>query len=75
MEDRVFVPLKFSREQNRVAHCIANFGRSMDSSACWLNKYGCAKTFFLKDPAVAGIDFISREKAGNKFDQVIDGVK
>ncbi|XBI57408.1 hypothetical protein VPH35_038810 [Triticum aestivum] len=30
--------------------------------------------FFLKDPAVAGIDFISREKAGNNFDQVIDGV-
>ncbi|KAE8808730.1 Protein roadkill [Hordeum vulgare] len=30
--------LKISREQNRVAHCLANFGRSGDSTACWLGR-------------------------------------
>ncbi|KAE8805115.1 hypothetical protein D1007_18858 [Hordeum vulgare] len=29
---------KISREQNRVAHCLANFGRSGDSTACWLGR-------------------------------------
>ena len=33
------------------------------------------KNVFCERLAVAGIDFISREKAGNKFDQVIYGVK
>ncbi|KAE8784550.1 hypothetical protein D1007_41848 [Hordeum vulgare] len=29
---------KISREQNRVAHCLASFGRSGDNTACWLGR-------------------------------------
>ncbi|KAE8809617.1 retrotransposon unclassified [Hordeum vulgare] len=36
LSDRVFVPVKVSREQNRVADCLANYGRCGDSTACWL---------------------------------------
>ncbi|KAI4989289.1 hypothetical protein ZWY2020_036606 [Hordeum vulgare] len=38
MNIRAFVPVKISREQNRVAHCLANFGRCGDSTACWLGR-------------------------------------
>lgn len=37
VENRVFIPVKVSRDQNKVAHCLANYGRSEDSTACWLN--------------------------------------
>ncbi|XBJ12984.1 hypothetical protein VPH35_017406 [Triticum aestivum] len=36
LSDRVVIPVKIIREQNRVAHCLANFGRCGDSTACWL---------------------------------------
>ncbi|KAI4989313.1 hypothetical protein ZWY2020_036630 [Hordeum vulgare] len=36
LSDRVFVPVKVSRDQNRVADCLANYGRCGDSTACWL---------------------------------------
>ena len=36
LNDRVVIPVKILREQNRVAHCLANFGRCGDSTACWL---------------------------------------
>ena len=38
LENRVFVRVKVSRDQNKVAHCLANYGRSGDSTACWLNQ-------------------------------------
>lgn len=38
LENRVFNPSKISREQIRVAHCLANYDRSGDSAACWLNQ-------------------------------------
>ncbi|KAI4982518.1 hypothetical protein ZWY2020_023010 [Hordeum vulgare] len=36
--DRKVSLLKVSRKQNRVAHCLANFGRCGDSTACWLGR-------------------------------------
>ncbi|KAE8768090.1 hypothetical protein D1007_60483 [Hordeum vulgare] len=36
--DREVSILKISREQDIVAHCLANFGRSGDSTACWLGR-------------------------------------
>ncbi|KAI5010323.1 hypothetical protein ZWY2020_012460 [Hordeum vulgare] len=36
--ERVVIPFKISREQNRVAHCLANYGRCGDSTACWLGQ-------------------------------------
>lgn len=30
LENRVFNEVKISREQNRVTHCLANYGRSGD---------------------------------------------
>ncbi|KAE8786890.1 retrotransposon unclassified [Hordeum vulgare] len=36
LSDRVFIPVKVSREQNRVADCLTNYGRCGDSTACWL---------------------------------------
>ncbi|KAE8793280.1 autophagy-related protein 7 [Hordeum vulgare] len=36
LSDRVFISVKVSREQNRVADCLANYGRCGDSAACWL---------------------------------------
>ncbi|KAE8779155.1 autophagy-related protein 7 [Hordeum vulgare] len=36
LSDRVFIPVKVSREQNRVADCLANYGRCGDSTASWL---------------------------------------
>ncbi|KAE8796376.1 protein transport protein sec24 [Hordeum vulgare] len=36
LSDRVFILVKVSREQNRVADCLANYGRCGDSTACWL---------------------------------------
>ncbi|KAI5005452.1 hypothetical protein ZWY2020_032695 [Hordeum vulgare] len=36
--DREVSLLKISREQNRVAHCLANFGRNGDSTACWIGR-------------------------------------
>ncbi|KAE8787456.1 retrotransposon unclassified [Hordeum vulgare] len=38
MNIRAIVPVKILREQNRVAHCLANFGRCGDSTACWLGR-------------------------------------
>ncbi|KAE8795856.1 protein transport protein sec24 [Hordeum vulgare] len=38
LSDRIFIPVKVSRAQNRVADCLANFGRSGDSTACWLGR-------------------------------------
>ena len=38
LENRVFVRVKVSRDQNKVAHCLANYGRSGDSTVCWLNQ-------------------------------------
>ena len=37
LNDRVVIHVKILREQNRVAHCLANFGRCGDSTACWLD--------------------------------------
>ncbi|KAI4969081.1 hypothetical protein ZWY2020_046411 [Hordeum vulgare] len=36
LSDRVFIPVKVSREQNRVADCLANYARCEDSTTCWL---------------------------------------
>ena len=38
LSDRVVIPVKILHEQNRVAHCLANFGRCGDSTACWLGQ-------------------------------------
>ena len=38
MDNRVFVSVKVSHDQHRVAHSLANYGRSRDSIACWLNQ-------------------------------------
>lgn len=38
MEGREFVPLKLARDQNRVAHCLANHGRSGGSTTCRLRQ-------------------------------------
>ncbi|KAI4996654.1 hypothetical protein ZWY2020_051574 [Hordeum vulgare] len=38
MSNGVVIPVKILREQNRVAHCLANFGRYGDSTACWLGR-------------------------------------
>ncbi|KAE8813793.1 hypothetical protein D1007_08983 [Hordeum vulgare] len=38
MNIRAIVPVKILREQNRVAHCLANFGICGDSTACWLGR-------------------------------------
>ncbi|XBI03314.1 hypothetical protein VPH35_131747 [Triticum aestivum] len=37
LNDRVVIHVEILREQNRVAHCLANFGRSGDSTSCWLD--------------------------------------
>uniref|UniRef100_A0A8I6XRA3 RNase H type-1 domain-containing protein n=1 Tax=Hordeum vulgare subsp. vulgare TaxID=112509 RepID=A0A8I6XRA3_HORVV len=36
LSDRVFIPVKVSREHNKVAHCLANYAGCGDSTACWL---------------------------------------
>ncbi|KAE8786127.1 hypothetical protein D1007_40029 [Hordeum vulgare] len=36
LSDRVFIPVKVSHDQNRVADYLANYGRCGDSTACWL---------------------------------------
>jgi hypothetical protein len=47
---RVFVLVKIDREQNKVAHCLANYGRSDDSTACWLRQIpDCASQLVLAD--------------------------
>jgi hypothetical protein len=33
-----FIPQKIDRHQNRVAHSLANIGRSGGSTACWLRR-------------------------------------
>ena len=38
MESREFVPTKIARSQNRVADCLANYGRTERSTACWLHQ-------------------------------------
>lgn len=38
LSDRVFIPVKVSRDQNRAADCLANFGRCGDSTSCWLGQ-------------------------------------
>ncbi|XBI05321.1 hypothetical protein VPH35_133498 [Triticum aestivum] len=38
LSDRVVIPVKILREQNRAAHCLANFARCGDSTACWLGQ-------------------------------------
>uniref|UniRef100_A0A8I6Y9J3 RNase H type-1 domain-containing protein n=1 Tax=Hordeum vulgare subsp. vulgare TaxID=112509 RepID=A0A8I6Y9J3_HORVV len=38
LSDRVFVSVQNSRDQNRVADCLANFGRCGDSTSCWLGQ-------------------------------------
>ncbi|KAI4995370.1 hypothetical protein ZWY2020_035273 [Hordeum vulgare] len=38
MSNRVVIPVKILREQNKVAHCLANFDRCDDSTACWLGR-------------------------------------
>ncbi|KAI4968238.1 hypothetical protein ZWY2020_005350 [Hordeum vulgare] len=35
---RAIIPVKILREPNRVAHCLASFGRCGDSTACWLGR-------------------------------------
>lgn len=35
---REFIPTKNSRDQNRVADCVAKFGRTECNTACWLHK-------------------------------------
>lgn len=50
LSDRVFVPVKISRDQNRVADCLANFGRCGDSTACWLGQAPpCASDLVAED--------------------------
>ena len=39
LENRVFVRVKVSRDQNKVAHCLANYDRYEDNTACWLNQF------------------------------------
>ena len=36
LKDRVVIPVKIHREQNRVADSLANYGRCGDSTTCWL---------------------------------------
>ncbi|KAE8812567.1 autophagy-related protein 7 [Hordeum vulgare] len=36
LSDRVFIPVKVTREQNRVADCLANYDRCGDSTSRWL---------------------------------------
>ena len=38
MESSEFVPTKIVRSQNRVAVCLANYGRTEGSTACWLHQ-------------------------------------
>ena len=38
LNDRVVIPVKVLREQNRVVHYLANFGRVGDSTTCWLGQ-------------------------------------
>ncbi|KAI5002420.1 hypothetical protein ZWY2020_027070 [Hordeum vulgare] len=38
MSNRVVIPVKILREQNMVAHCLANFGRCGYSTVCWLDR-------------------------------------
>ncbi|KAE8812230.1 retrotransposon unclassified [Hordeum vulgare] len=50
MSNRVVIPVKILREQNRVAHCLANFGRCGDSIACWLGRPPpCISSLVAKD--------------------------
>jgi hypothetical protein len=47
---RVFVLVKIDREQNRITHCLANYGRSDGSTACWLRQItDCASQLVLAD--------------------------
>ena len=38
LELRGFIPLKITRNQNRVALSLADIGRSRGSTACWLHR-------------------------------------
>ncbi|KAM3261091.1 hypothetical protein ACQJBY_052018 [Aegilops geniculata] len=38
MVGREFIPMKISRDQNRVADHLANHGRTDHSTACWLRR-------------------------------------
>ncbi|KAM3196451.1 hypothetical protein ACQJBY_072232 [Aegilops geniculata] len=38
MVGREFIPMKISRDQNRVADHLANHGRTDYSTACWLRR-------------------------------------
>ncbi|KAE8804456.1 autophagy-related protein 7 [Hordeum vulgare] len=50
LSDRVFVPVKVSRDQNRVADCLANYGRCGDSTTCWLgHSPPCASDLVAED--------------------------
>ncbi|KAE8769607.1 hypothetical protein D1007_58791 [Hordeum vulgare] len=50
LSDRVFIPVNVSREQNRVADCLANYARCGDSTTCWLgHSPPCASILVAKD--------------------------
>uniref|UniRef100_A0A8I6WEW6 RNase H type-1 domain-containing protein n=1 Tax=Hordeum vulgare subsp. vulgare TaxID=112509 RepID=A0A8I6WEW6_HORVV len=50
LTDRVFVPVKVSRDQNRVADCLANFGWCEDSTTCCLGQPPpCASDLAVED--------------------------
>ncbi|KAI5001750.1 hypothetical protein ZWY2020_026400 [Hordeum vulgare] len=50
MEERVFIPQKIGRDQNRVADCVANYSRSESCTSVWLQRGPpCAHELFLVD--------------------------
>ncbi|KAE8803399.1 hypothetical protein D1007_20754 [Hordeum vulgare] len=50
LTDRVFVRVKISCDQNRVADCLANYGRCGDSTTCWLGQSPpCANDLVVED--------------------------
>ena len=38
MEGREFIAVKVSRSKNRVAHALANYGRSEHINSCWVHQ-------------------------------------
>ncbi|CAM0950791.1 unnamed protein product [Alopecurus aequalis] len=57
MEDREFVPIKVSRSQNRVAHALANYGRSEHSNRLWVHQ----EPYFISNLVLADCNSITGE--------------
>ncbi|KAE8782535.1 autophagy-related protein 7 [Hordeum vulgare] len=71
LSDRVFIPVKVSRAQNRVADCLANYGRSGDSTACWLGMVAIVQEFAAVEPGhVTRVP--GRSSFGSRSDSDVD---